>query len=198
MYIVSRCEKDIIVSNSSDELNPKQQRFVQEYLIDLNATQAALRSGYSKRSAMITGHRLLKNAKIAARIDRHRADKAAALSITAERVLREYARIAFADVRQLASVEDLTWVDEKLRANGITVRASDTWSDDLAAAVAEISATAHGPKIKMHDKQHALDALSKHLGLFQADNEQSTPQVACPQAVDIEDRLRALEKAVER
>ena len=198
MYIVSRCEKDVIVSNSSDGPNHRQQRFAQEYLIDFNGTQAALRAGYSENGAEVTGHRLLNNPKVAALIDRHMADKAAALSITAERVLREYARIAFADVRQLASVEDLTWVDEKLRAKGITVRASDTWSDDLAAAVAEISATAHGPKIKMHDKQHALDALSKHLGLFQADNEQSTPQVACPQAVDIEDRLRALEKAVER
>ena len=159
------------------QLTPKQERFVQEYMIDLNATQAAIRAGYAESSAEQQGCVLLRNPKVKAVLDAKQAKKADKLDITAERVLREYARIAFADIRSIASVDDLTWIDEKLSAKGISIKSSDTWGDDVAAAVSEISSTQHGPKVKLHDKQHALDALSKHLGLFKADHDQSKTDV---------------------
>ena len=68
-------------------MNAKQQRFVEEYLIDLNATQAAIRAGYAKRSAEVAGCRLLRNDKIAAAIDKARAKQAEKAEISAQWVL---------------------------------------------------------------------------------------------------------------
>lgn len=82
-------------------LTPKQQRFVDEYLVDLNATQAAIRSGYSRRSAAEQGHDLLRKPQVAAAVQAGQAARAERTGITADRVLTELARIAFADHRQL-------------------------------------------------------------------------------------------------
>lgn len=68
-------------------LNPKQQRFVEEYLIDLNATQAAIRSGYSEASAEVQGHRLLRNDKIARAVQKAMDERAERTEITADFVL---------------------------------------------------------------------------------------------------------------
>lgn len=75
-------------------LNNKQERFVAEYVIDLNATQAAIRAGYSAKTAEQQGHRLLRNAKVALAVDAARTKIAAKLDLTAERVLADIARIA--------------------------------------------------------------------------------------------------------
>ena len=81
------------------ELTPKQERFVAEYLIDLNATQAAIRTGYSAKTAEVQGSRLLSNAKIKAAIDAGRQKTAEKLQITREMVLAEYMMLAFCDPR---------------------------------------------------------------------------------------------------
>lgn len=79
-------------------MTPKQQRFVQEYLIDLNATQAAIRAGYSKRSAYMTGGRMMKNDEVMAAISEAQSKAAERHEITFERVAqmmqedREFAR----------------------------------------------------------------------------------------------------------
>lgn len=70
-------------------LNPKQQRFVAEYLTDLNATQAAIRAGYSEKTAAVIGCENLKKPNIAAAIAEGQAKTAGALEITAEKVLRD-------------------------------------------------------------------------------------------------------------
>ncbi|MGE0349824.1 terminase small subunit [Hydrogenophaga sp.] len=75
-------------------LTPKQQRFVQEYLVDLNATQAAVRAGYSPKTAEQQGSRLLGNAKVAAAVAAGRKRLAAKLDLTAEKVLADIERIA--------------------------------------------------------------------------------------------------------
>ncbi len=79
-------------------LTPKQARFVDEYLIDLNATQAAIRAGYSKKSAYSTGQENLKKPVVAEEIRKRRDFISQELQITQERVARELARIGFADI----------------------------------------------------------------------------------------------------
>lgn len=74
------------------ELNEKQKRFVEEYCIDYNATQAAIRAGYSPKSAEVTACRLLRNAKICEAIDQKRVKIAEKAELSAEWVLRELAR----------------------------------------------------------------------------------------------------------
>ncbi len=83
------------------ELTPKQARFVAEYLIDLNATQAAVRAGYSARTAASQGARLLKHGAVARAVHTAQHARAVRTEITQDRVLQELARIAFFDIRRL-------------------------------------------------------------------------------------------------
>lgn len=82
-------------------LTAKQARFVDEYLIDLNATQAAIRAGYSAGSAEVEGSRLLRNAKVAAEVSSRQAERAKRTEITQDRVLEELWAIATADPNEL-------------------------------------------------------------------------------------------------
>lgn len=83
------------------DLTPKQQRFKDEYLLDLNATQAAIRAGYAERSADVTGARLLANANVRAAIDSAQSNRAAETQINAAWVLKRLAAEATADVADI-------------------------------------------------------------------------------------------------
>src|SRR4030095_16059987 len=85
------------------KLTPKQAKFVQEYLIDLNATQAAIRAGYSPKRADEQGYENLRKPEIQTTLAAERQSLAANPQITPERVLQEYSRLAFADLRRVAS-----------------------------------------------------------------------------------------------
>lgn len=82
-------------------LNARQSRFVAEYLIDLNATQAAIRAGYSKKTAKEIGSRLLTNVHVAAAVQSAKDQRVNRLEITQDRILKELARIALFDIRGL-------------------------------------------------------------------------------------------------
>jgi phage terminase small subunit len=156
------------------KLNPKQERFVAEYLVDLNAKQAAIRAGYSERTAESQGSRLLSNAKVAEAIQRGKAKREHRLEVTQDRVVLELARIAFADVRQygdwgVPDVDDSGRADEPGQRSGL--KPSTELSDDQTAAVQEVTwlDRADGSvqtKLKLHDKIGALTLLGKHLGMF--------------------------------
>lgn len=165
---------------ASKKLSPRQDRFVAEYLIDLNATQAAIRAGYSKKTAQEQGSRLLSNAMVAEAIQRRQSRIAAKLEITQESVVAELAKIAFADIRKAVrwgrSPIDAT--SENASPNGLGIYPvelvpSEEIDDATAAAVSEVSLTQTGVKIKMHDKKSALVDLGKHLGMFKEQVEHS-------------------------
>lgn len=139
-----------------DGLTPLQARFVQEYLIDLNAAQAARRAGYSARSARTTGHRLLQHPKIAAKVARAQERRAARTRVSADRVVLELAKVAFGDPRRL-----LSWGPE-----GVVLRDSGELTEAEAALVSEVSETRGTRRVKLHCKLTALTALARHLGLF--------------------------------
>lgn len=153
------------------KLSPTQQRFVAEYLIDGNATQAYIRAGYkaTEGAARRNAARLLTKADIRAALDIGMAKTLGRLEITRERVLNELARIAFADKRKL-----LTW-----GPGGVRLIDSTALTDDDAAVVAEVSettsATGGSLKIKAHDKTKALELLGRHLALFTDKTEVSGP-----------------------
>ena len=83
-------------------LNERQRRFADEYPIDLNATQAAIRAGYSEKTAYSVGHRLLKNVEIQKCIQARLQDRAERTEITQDKVLKELAKIGFADAADYA------------------------------------------------------------------------------------------------
>jgi phage terminase small subunit len=179
------------------KLTPKQQRFVKEYRIDLNATQAAIRAGYSKKTAGPCASRLLANVNIQKLIQQDAAKVAAKLNITAERIEAEYAKIAFSDMANYGSWE----------ADGrSTLRPSSELGEHTAAVqeiTVNVTTTQEGEvsrlvKFKLHPKIQALDALCKMKGLFLDRHEVSGPNGGpVPVAVDLsglsDTELRALD-----
>lgn len=142
------------------KLTPKKQRFVEEYLVDLNATQAAIRAGYSAKTAASQGERLLRNVEIQAAIQAAMKARQERTEITQDRVLAELAKIAFGDQRAV-----MEW-----GPSGVKLRDSKSLTDAEAAIVSEVSesVTAAGGtlKLKTHDKVGALKLLGEHLGMF--------------------------------
>jgi phage terminase small subunit len=143
-------------------VTPKQEAFVREYLTDLNATQAAIRAGYSDRTAEQAGFRLLRNVQVARAISAAQQKRAARLEITADRVLQELARIAFFDPRKV------------LKADG-TAKPLQDLDDDTAAAIAglEVQEITVGEnvvgtvkKYRITDKNAALSNAMRHLGML--------------------------------
>lgn len=144
------------------ELTPKQATFVDEYLKDLNSTQAAIRAGYSARNAGKIGPELLGKTRIAAEIAARMAAREKRTEITQDRVLLEIARLALFDPRKLFK--------EDGSPKGIT-----ELDDDTAAAIAGLDVVATGNaetgvgqvmKIKIADKNAALEKLARHLGMY--------------------------------
>jgi phage terminase small subunit len=152
-------------------LTEKQRRFVAEYLIDLNATQAAIRAGYSEKTAGSQGFDLLKKPEIADAIHSAMQDRAERTEITQDRVLAELAKLGFADIRKAVKWGDgIAVTDPESGAvtisNGVALVGSEEIDDDTAACISEVSQTAQGIKIKMHDKRAALVDIGRHLGMF--------------------------------
>lgn len=136
------------------KLKDRRLRFVEEYLLDLNAKQAAIRAGYSPKGAEVHGSRLLSNAKIQRAVAHRQAVIAKRLEVNAERVVRELAKVAFADA---ADFEECT---------GQTPKSLKELPPEQSAVVQEIGWTRQGRKIKLHSKTEALRDLGRHLGLF--------------------------------
>lgn len=158
-------------------LNPQQERFVEEYLVDLNATQAAIRAGYSEDTAYSQGGRLLKHVEVGKAVADAMAQRSVRTRVTADRVLTELARIGFGDIRSVVAwrantaetgKEDEDGVPETRAFNEVELIGSDLIDHDAAAAIAEISQGKDGAlKIKMHNKVSALQEIGKHLGIAQ-------------------------------
>lgn len=131
--------------------------FVAEYLVDLNATQAAIRAGYSPRTANEQGAQLLAKLSVAEAVAKAKAERSARLGLTADRVLEELATIAFAHMGQYA-----TWGPDGLRL----IDSADV--DPRAVAEVRETTTLHGGSmaIKLHDKVSTLKLLGQHLGIL--------------------------------
>lgn len=148
-------------------LTPKQQRFVEEYLVDLNATQAAIRAGYSAKAAAVQGARMLANANVAAAVRAGRAVVSERAQFGAEDVLRELAILLRSDVRDFEVAND----------GSLTLRegAPDSAWRAVAAVkhkIIEIPQKDGEPmfrreiEFKLWDKNSAIDKAMKHLGLL--------------------------------
>lgn len=138
-------------------LNEKQKRFVSEYIIDLNAKQAAIRAGYSPKGAEPQASRLLSNAKIQIEIAKAMEDRGKRTGITQDRVLAELSAIAFAKATDYAEIDD---------DGAVKIKATASLTDEQKKAIAGIKEGANGVEVKLVDKIKALEMLSRHLGLF--------------------------------
>lgn len=182
-------------------LTAKQQRFVDEYLIDLNATQAAIRAGYSEKTARSISNENLTKPDIQAAIEKGMQARSGRVEITQDMVLRELAKIGFSDIRKV-----VRWGETQVRMvdgeddgpedmvpyHGLALIDSTEIDDNTAGAIAEVSQGKEGLKVKLHDKKGALVDIGRHLGMF------SAPQHSALEAelkrIEIENRRLINEK----
>lgn len=167
------------------ELTDREQRFVSEYLVDLNATQAAIRAGYSEKTARQQASRLLTKDDVVAAIAERKVVQLAKADLTAIRVLEELRRLAFSDVRGL--------FDDVGHLRSLT-----ELTDEQAAAIASVEIEVRRPKgaekdadietihkIKVWDKPRTLEMLAKHFSLL-GGGVLNLPGVGQPRRVIIE------------
>ena len=141
-------------------LTPKQKLFVDEYLIDLNATQAAIRAGYSPNNADKIGSELLGKTRVSDAISKAMAERSRRTGINQDRILMELAKIALVNPANVVDFDEATILDSAL-------------PEDLAA-VASVKVKRFPTKegegiereIKFYDKTKALDLAGRHLGMF--------------------------------
>lgn len=162
------------------KLNKKQQLFVDEYLIDLNATQAAIRAGYSVNSARDIGCENLTKPNIQEAIAKAMAERSKRTGVNQDRVVLELARIAFVNPKNLIDPEDAS------------VR-PDATEDDLACIQSVKVKVMDGEKgsstereVRLHDKMKALEKLGQHLGMW---NDKIDLNIALPVVISGEDEL---------
>jgi phage terminase small subunit len=169
-------------------LSPKRERFCQEYIIDLNGKQAAIRSGYSKKSAEVTASRLLSDVNVKARIAQLMAERAKRCEVKQDDIIVELKRLGFSDMRKLAE-----W-------NSVLVKLKDSSeiSDDEAACVESVSQTISKDggslSIKLYSKTKSLELLARHLGILhdKVDLTSKGKPLAPPIFQVVDDKTKAL------
>ena len=157
------------------KLTPKQKIFVDEYLVDLNATRAykaAYKNIKKDETAAVNGNRLLRNAKVKDHIDKRMKDREKRTEVTQDKVLQELAKIGFADIKDYLEYKTAKTVvqhdesgepviDYQQIVNVIDSKEVDT------SVIQEVSIGKDGTfKFKLYDKQKALVDIGKHLGMF--------------------------------
>lgn len=161
------------------KLTEKQQLFVDEYLIDLNATQAAIRAGYSAKTADVQGSRMLGNVKVQQAIAEQMANRSRRTGINQDRVVLELAKIAlvkmtdivdsYGRIKETATEDDLACIESiKYKSSE-----SDTGSSEER-------------EVKVASKLKALELLGKHLGMW---NDKLDVNITQPIVISGEDAL---------
>jgi len=147
-------------------LNDKQERFCNEYLIDLNATQAAIRSGYSEKTSYSIGQENLNKPEISAFIFQLMEARSKKVEVTQEDVLRELKNWAYSDI-----TETLTLDAEGVKKLPIEIRR-------LITKFKRVKTTFEGGStdtIELHfvSKEKAFEMINRHIGFYEKDNDQS-------------------------
>lgn len=144
-------------AQSGNELTEKQKAFVQEYLVDLNAKAAAIRAGYSAKTAAEQGHQQLQKPAVKAAIEKAMELRSLRTQITADMVLQELAKVGFSKLGDFV----------EFGPRGVRIKDSKDVDSAVLAEVSETETNAGtNRKIKLYDKVRALELIGKHLGMF--------------------------------
>jgi len=156
----------------ANKLTDKQELFCKEYLIDLNATQAAIRAGYSEKTAREIARKMLTKVDIETRIQKLIEERSKRTEITSDNVLKELAKIGFADIKDFLEYKTektkvrLDDLGKQIIDYKIIIDAKDSSEID-GTLVNEVSISKDGTfKFKLHDKLSALEKIGKHLKMF--------------------------------
>lgn len=162
------------------KMTERQKRFIAEYLIDLNATQAAIRAGYSVKTAGSIGDENLKKPEINSAIAKEMAERSKRTGVNQDRVVLELAKIAFVNASDVidsdtATVKDDATADDTAAIQSIKVKVFPTKDGEGVER-----------EIKLGDKLKALELLGKHLGMW---NDKFDLNVNLPIIISGEDQL---------
>jgi phage terminase small subunit len=156
-------EKKSETSKKSAEkagLSPKRERFCQEYLIDLNGTQAAIRAGYSPKTANEQAARLLADVNIRSRVEQLMKERSARCQVKQDDVITELKRLGFSNMQDFS----------KWNGSSVTLEDSEKLNADQAACVESVSQTTSKDggsiSIKLHSKTKSLELIARHLGML--------------------------------
>jgi phage terminase small subunit len=158
-------------------LTPKQVRFCEEYIIDLNATQAAIRAGYSAKTANEQGSQTLAILSVQEYIQELKEERSSRTEVTADRVIKELAAIAFANIDDFVKVVEVEVKTVEFDEEGepiesirmhkmVNVYETDKVDQAKIPAIASIKQSRDGIELKTHDKIKSLELLGRHLGMW--------------------------------
>ena len=172
-------------------MNNRRQRFIDEYMIDFNATRAAIAAGYATKTAKDQASKLLSTPEVRDEVNRRKAEACEGLRISAERVLWEMAALGFSNIFNYVEV-----ADGELRLKEMPA--------EMQGAVSGIKVTKNGVEIKLHDKLKALEFLAKYTGL--TDKKNCTPVennllealAACREGIDFASEIPELREQLQQ
>ena len=147
----------------------KQKQFCKEYVVDLNATQAAIRAGYSPKTARQIGQRLLTKVDIQAEIQRLKKLRASKVEVTADFVLKQLVDIATTNITDVVNIMNRPIPMEDgsvINVPYLIVKNTEELTEAQKSAIASIKQGKNGIEIKMHDKVATLKLIGDHLGMF--------------------------------
>lgn len=140
-------------------MTKNQKIFVDEYLVDLNATRAykkAYPNIKSDETAAVNGSKLLRNTKVAAEIEKRMKDREKRTEVTQDKVVKELARLAFTDRTSIV----------KVASGSLKIKSFDELTEDQKACISGAKETKFGIEVTFYNKEKALEMLGRHLGLF--------------------------------
>ena len=149
-------------------LTPRQERFCEEYLVDLNAAAAARRAGYSKKTAAEQGVRLLSNVQVSERIAAMRQERSARVQVDADRVLRELCLLGFSNMDDFLRHQDdgTAYLDFSMLTRDQAAAIQEFVVDEYMEGHGEDVRPVKKTKFKLADKKAALVEIGRHLGMF--------------------------------
>lgn len=164
------------------KLTEKQKKFCEEYVIDFNATQAAIRAGYSKKTANTIAAQNLAKLSIQNYIKELQKKREERTEVTADMVVKELAKLAFGDISQIYDKDGRMLEPHELPKDvAATISSFKSRRENQGKDEDGNIEFAFIDEYKRYDKTKALELLMRHLGMFAKDNEQSKPEINIPQ-----------------
>jgi phage terminase small subunit len=155
--------------NDGLSLSERERRFVQEYIIDLNMTRAAVAAGYSDKAPTSVAYKVMQKPAVQKAIQNAIKDREDRTKVTADKVVKELALIAFVDIRKIfsddGSLKDISEIDEDTARAIAGIDVEELWEGH--GSDREHTGNLH--KVRMNDKLKALELLGRHLNIFAAE-----------------------------
>jgi len=159
-------------NKNSEQLTDKQAAFCREYMLDKNATKAAIRAGYNERNAHGTGFKLLSHPAVKKELERLVNEDIADYKITHQMITNELAKIAFSDMNDFVTLVETGKGDSKVQT--IEFKPTAATSKGNGKIIKTLKIGRRGIELELHSKGQALEMLAKHVGYFGVDNSQKS------------------------